>query len=147
VTGTRRYHEPVDASASDFVHDRSPCGKPAPLIRPVGATIRETAMHPQHWQNSPTSGPGAPGRHRYMDYANRRIARIPEPGATPAMRQFLEIKAANPGALLFYRMGDFYELFFEDAVIASAALNITLTKRGKHQGEDDPHVRCAGSAC
>lgn len=59
-------------------------------------------------------------------------------GATPAMRQFLEIKAANPGVLLFYRMGDFYELFFEDAVVASAALNITLTRRGKHQGEDIP---------
>jgi DNA mismatch repair protein MutS len=64
---------------------------------------------------------------------------VPDPaGATPAMRQFLEIKAANPSSLLFYRMGDFYELFFEDAVIASAALNITLTKRGKHQGEDIP---------
>jgi DNA mismatch repair protein MutS len=59
-------------------------------------------------------------------------------GATPAMRQFLEIKAANPASLLFYRMGDFYELFFEDALVASAALNITLTKRGKHQGEPIP---------
>ena len=48
---------------------------------------------------------------------------------TPMMEQFLEIKAANPGSLLFYRMGDFYELFFEDAEIASRALGITLTKR------------------
>ena len=52
--------------------------------------------------------------------------------------QFLEIKAANPDSLLFYRMGDFYELFFQDAEIASKALGIVLTKRGKHQGEDIP---------
>jgi DNA mismatch repair protein MutS len=54
------------------------------------------------------------------------------------MEQYLEIKAANPGLLLFYRMGDFYELFFEDAETASRALGITLTKRGKHMGEDIP---------
>ena len=57
-------------------------------------------------------------------------------GVTPMMAQFLEIKAAHPDALLFYRMGDFYELFFDDAVAASEALDITLTKRGKHLGED-----------
>jgi DNA mismatch repair protein MutS len=57
---------------------------------------------------------------------------------TPMMEQYLEIKAANPGLLLFYRMGDFYELFFEDAEIASKALGIMLTKRGKHQGQDIP---------
>ena len=55
---------------------------------------------------------------------------------TPMMAQFVEIKAANPDSLLFYRMGDFYELFFEDAEIASRALGIALTKRGKHLGED-----------
>lgn len=58
--------------------------------------------------------------------------------ATPSMAQFLEIKAANPDCLLWYRMGDFYELFFEDAVIASGTLGIVLTKRGKHLGEDIP---------
>src|SRR6202047_3246828 len=57
---------------------------------------------------------------------------------TPMMEQYLEIKAANPGLLLFYRMGDFYELFFEDAEIASKTLGIVLTKRGKHQGMDIP---------
>src|SRR5436305_9486158 len=57
---------------------------------------------------------------------------------TPMMEQYLEIKAANPGLLLFYRMGDFYELFFEDAELASKALGIMLTKRGKHQGVDIP---------
>ena len=62
----------------------------------------------------------------------------PPPGVTPSMAQFLEIKAANPDCLLFYRMGDFYELFFEDAVAAAQALGIVLTKRGKHLGEDIP---------
>lgn len=54
------------------------------------------------------------------------------------MAQYLEIKAANPDSLLWYRMGDFYELFFDDAVKASEALSIVLTKRGKHRGEDIP---------
>ncbi|RIA47320.1 DNA mismatch repair protein MutS [Dichotomicrobium thermohalophilum] len=57
---------------------------------------------------------------------------------TPMMAQYLEIKAAHPGYLLFYRMGDFFELFFDDAVEAAAALGIHLTKRGKHLGEDIP---------
>ena len=57
---------------------------------------------------------------------------------TPMMVQYTEIKAANPDCLLFYRMGDFYEMFFEDAVVASAALGIALTKRGKHLGNDIP---------
>ncbi|PWJ74478.1 DNA mismatch repair protein MutS [Pseudaminobacter salicylatoxidans] len=71
----------------------------------------------------------------------RTEASTPLPGsgaATPMMEQFIEIKAANPDSLLFYRMGDFYELFFEDAEIASRALGIVLTKRGKHQGLDIP---------
>ncbi len=59
-----------------------------------------------------------------------------EDAATPMMAQYLQIKAQNPGALLFYRMGDFYEMFFDDAVAASEALDIALTKRGKHLGED-----------
>lgn len=57
---------------------------------------------------------------------------------TPMMAQFLEIKAEYPTALLFYRMGDFYELFFDDALAAAEALDIALTKRGKHLGEDIP---------
>nr|WP_238183281.1 DNA mismatch repair protein MutS [Methylobacterium trifolii] len=54
------------------------------------------------------------------------------------MAQYIEIKAANPDCLLFYRMGDFYELFFADAETASRALGIVLTKRGKHAGADIP---------
>ena len=57
---------------------------------------------------------------------------------TPMMAQFLQIKAQYADALLFYRMGDFYEMFFEDAVAAAAALDIALTKRGQHLGEDIP---------
>ena len=55
---------------------------------------------------------------------------------TPMMAQYLEIKAEHPDALLFYRMGDFYELFFDDAVAAAEALDIALTKRGKHAGDE-----------
>src|SRR5579864_6736143 len=63
---------------------------------------------------------------------------VATPRATPMMEQYLEIKGANPDCLLFYRMGDFYELFFEDAETASRALGIVLTKRGKHHGADIP---------
>ena len=57
---------------------------------------------------------------------------------TPMMAQYLEIKAQHADALLFYRMGDFYEMFFDDAVAAAQALDIALTKRGKHDGDDIP---------
>src|SRR6266446_2842737 len=56
--------------------------------------------------------------------------------ATPMMRQYTTLFRSHPGHLLFYRMGDFYELFFDDAVKASAALDIALTKRGQHLGDD-----------
>ena len=57
---------------------------------------------------------------------------------TPAMEQYMELKKAHQDYLLFYRMGDFYELFFEDAITASKALDIALTKRGKADGKDVP---------
>lgn len=57
---------------------------------------------------------------------------------TPMMAQYLDLKADYADALLFYRMGDFYEMFFEDAVAAADALDIALTKRGKHDGADIP---------
>ena len=57
---------------------------------------------------------------------------------TPMMAQYLETKKKYSEYLLFYRMGDFYEMFFDDAINASKALNITLTKRGKLNGEDVP---------
>ena len=68
---------------------------------------------------------------------------IRDPGAiTPMMAQYLKIKAAHADALLFYRMGDFYEMFFDDAVQAAAALDIALTKRGKHLGADIQMCAC-----
>src|SRR5271163_2897626 len=62
----------------------------------------------------------------------------PSETATPMMAQYLEIKAAHADYLLFYRMGDFYELFFADAAKAAEALDIALTKRGKHLRDDIP---------
>lgn len=59
-------------------------------------------------------------------------------GHTPMMAQYHAVKTAHPDCLLFYRMGDFYEMFFDDAVIASKILDLTLTKRGKTQGDDIP---------
>lgn len=60
---------------------------------------------------------------------------------TPMLRQYLEIKAQHPGTILFYRMGDFYEMFFEDAEIASKTLGITLTSRSR---EDENQVPMCG---
>ena len=60
------------------------------------------------------------------------------PQITPMMAQYLEVKKANPDCLLFYRMGDFYEMFFDDAVNASKALDIALTKRGQYNDKDVP---------
>ncbi len=68
----------------------------------------------------------------------KSAAAPPTAGVTPVMAQYLRIKQDYPHALLFFRMGDFYELFFEDAVTASRALDIALTRRGKHNGEDIP---------
>ncbi len=73
-----------------------------------------------------------------MDHTGDQAGEDASQRATPVMAQFLVLKQANPGSLLFFRMGDFYELFFEDAEIAANALGITLTKRGKHLGQDIP---------
>src|SRR5438552_704466 len=62
----------------------------------------------------------------------------PAVSGAPVMLQYHEIKRAHPGCLLFFRMGDFFELFFEDAIAAAPALDIALTKRGRHDGADIP---------
>ncbi len=74
--------------------------------------------------------------HPAMNDIPRAPSVPPSTDATPMMAQYLEIKRAHPDCLLFYRMGDFYEMFFDDAARAAAALDITLTRRGKHEGED-----------
>src|SRR5438067_1978639 len=58
--------------------------------------------------------------------------------STPLMRQYAAIKMEHPNSLLFFRLGDFYELFFEDAVVASRELQITLTSRNKEKGAAVP---------
>jgi DNA mismatch repair protein MutS len=73
-----------------------------------------------------------------MNEHSRPDAGTPVTAASPVMVQYHEIKSANPGCLLFFRMGDFFELFFDDAVAAAQALDIALTKRGRHQGADIP---------
>src|SRR6516165_1566483 len=73
-----------------------------------------------------------------MNEIARPAAGAAVPAASPVMVQYHEIKRANPGCLLFFRMGDFYELFFDDAVAAAQALDIALTKRGRHEGADIP---------
>ena len=88
-------------------------------------------MDAPHKPSPAEAAPPAAGR--VTPKASDDVTRV-----TPMMEQFVEIKAANPDCLLFYRMGDFYEMFFEDAEIASRALGIVLTKRGKHLGNDIP---------
>jgi DNA mismatch repair protein MutS len=83
--------------------------------------------------SEPEPPPQGDGNERVTPIAAGEAGRV-----TPVMEQYIEIKAANPDCLLFYRMGDFYELFFEDAETASRALGIVLTKRGKHHGVDIP---------
>jgi DNA mismatch repair protein MutS len=83
-----------------------------------------------------SDAPGSPpngGENQVTPIATGDAGRV-----TPMMEQYAEIKVANPDCLLFYRMGDFYELFFADAEVASRALGIVLTKRGKHLGTDIP---------
>ncbi|MCL4765589.1 MAG: DNA mismatch repair protein MutS [Hyphomicrobiaceae bacterium] len=93
---------------------------------------------PPRPQTDPSASPVADGQPSAGAGDGNGERRLIPGEATPSMAQYLEIKAANPDSLLWYRMGDFYELFFEDAVVASQALSITLTKRGKHLGEDIP---------
>lgn len=73
-----------------------------------------------------------------MSLANTKTVEEAAPSHTPMMAQYHAQKAAHPDCLLFYRMGDFYELFFDDAVTASAILDITLTRRGKNEGTEIP---------
>ena len=84
--------------------------------------------------SDPTTGGGPTAPSDQAEHAPRAKA----DAASPMMAQYHAIKAEHPDSLLFYRMGDFYELFFDDALKASTALDITLTKRGRHDGADIP---------
>ncbi len=99
---------------------------------PVEGTVMSGA-EPQTESLKPANSPdNSPHKSRAQ---SRQKAK---PDVTPMMAQYLSIKAGHPEFLVFYRMGDFYELFFDDAVAAAATLDITLTKRGRHLGEDIP---------
>jgi len=100
------------------------------------AEVTEDAGSPAGEPAAAPAAADAPAYSALDQPAPRDAAAIAQ--ATPSMAQFLEIKAANPDSILWYRMGDFYELFFEDAVVASEALGIVLTRRGKHLGQDIP---------
>ena len=84
------------------------------------------------------TAPGADASAAKSENRGGQKPRAPKAAPTPMMAQYLAIREKAGDALLFYRMGDFYELFFEDAVVAAKALDITLTKRGQHAGEDIP---------
>src|SRR4051794_32861570 len=73
-----------------------------------------------------------------MNAGSARLAAPSAAGATPAMAQWFAAKMDHPEALLFFRMGDFYELFFADAEAPAAALDIALSHRGEHNGEPIP---------
>jgi DNA mismatch repair protein MutS len=92
------------------------------------------APHPERSRREPSKDAGTS--------IQSETETVPEPASafagSPVMLQYHEIKRAHPGCLLFFRMGDFYELFFEDAVAAAPALDIALTKRGRHNGADIP---------
>ena len=91
-------------------------------------------------QTEPAEGVGGGGLLKTSSSLSQKLSKKKKnPNAiTPMMAQYLSIKEEHPEGFLFYRMGDFYELFFDDAVKAAAVLNITLTKRGKHMGSDIP---------
>jgi len=95
----------------------------------------EGSPHPER-ERSEQSKDAKPSIRRGSDTMPDGTA--PAFAGSPVMLQYHEIKRAHPGCLLFFRMGDFYELFFEDAVAAAPALDIALTKRGRHNGADIP---------
>ena len=64
---------------------------------------------------------------------------------TALMRQYLDVKSRYPDAIVFFRLGDFYEMFFDDAKLAARALDIALTKRGRHAGEEIPMAGVPGT--
>lgn len=82
--------------------------------------------------------PAAPRSPEQSVWATLEEMKQPNARPTPAMARFIELKTKHPEYLLFYRMGDFYELFFEDAISVSNALNLTLTSRSKHNDKEIP---------
>ena len=114
----------------------------APIVQPLAIISQAHSLKPEKSRDRVPAldafgfaGNAMPDSTDRMEQAATR-GRTAE--ATPMMAQYLAIKADHPGCLLFYRMGDFYELFFEDAEKAAETLDIALTKRGRHLGRDIP---------
>jgi len=124
------------AGLPDFPVDDALLAGPAPVQRPAGFAMDGAMSSTEPASNQPS--PQAAAAPVKQPRAAAKPAAAAADRVTPMMAQYIEIKAANPDSILFYRMGDFYEMFFEDAEIASRALGIVLTKRGKHGGEDIP---------
>src|SRR5581483_5993273 len=124
-----------------FLHGPGPCFRDHP--RPASNASGARPECPKVMHAHPMKARASSASVTRMDLARAKTesesaARGYAGRVTPMMEQYIEIKAANPDCLLFYRMGDFYELFFDDAEVASRALGIVLTKRGKHLGRDIP---------
>ena len=117
---------PPALSVNDFLPFRPPSESEPPPALPDAAAPAPPIGDAPPPDAAPKSDKRKPARRRTRD------------ATTPMMEQYLRIKRQHPAALLFYRMGDFYELFFDDAVAAAAALDIALTHRGKHLGRDIP---------
>jgi DNA mismatch repair protein MutS len=97
---------------------------------------RETVIKPGTEDTEPAESVGAESP---PDTAVAGLSAAPDPaGATPIVAQYIDMKQRHPDALLFFRMGDFYELLFEDAVVGAAALDIVQSHRGTHQGKPIP---------
>ena len=120
---------PPALSVNDFLPFRPPSESPPP---PSPPSLPDAAAPAPPIGDAPP--PDAAAKPDKRKPARRRT----RDATTPMMEQYLRIKRQHPAALLFYRMGDFYELFFDDAVAAAAALDIALTHRGKHLGRDIP---------
>src|SRR5215471_17080727 len=103
---------------------------PAPRRQSGGRPARRLRVHS-------SSRPGAPSPSLQIGKLQITNYKLPismtEP-STPLMRQYAAIKKDHPNALVFFRLGDFYELFFDDAVLAARELQITLTSRNKEKG-------------
>src|SRR5215467_11470269 len=90
--------------------------------------------HQEAQQCSPKCSFCTPFGHTLLCYNPRTPREMSSEPSTPLMRQYTAIKKDHPSALLFFRLGDFYELFFDDAVLAARELQITLTSRNKEKG-------------
>ncbi len=94
--------------------------------------------------NKPTetaTGPGDGFHYKARIFKAERMPAMP-PESTPMMQQYLKIKKENPDAILFFRLGDFYEMFNEDAVLASQELDLTLTSRDRTKPEEERTPMC-----